>query len=95
MSDRQPKVINEQVVRYGIPFGGPKIDLPAVVRATHAFLAANAHKLAGDGDAMMNGAGGPVLERYREERAVLARLDRLEREGLLLPLIRYGFRLAG
>jgi len=33
----------------------------------------------------MQGAGSPALERYREERAALARLDRLERERNLLP----------
>ena len=33
----------------------------------------------------MQGNGSPALERYREERAAIARLDRLEREGQLLP----------
>ena len=32
MSGRQTKVINEQSNRYGIPFGGATIDLPAVVK---------------------------------------------------------------
>jgi hypothetical protein len=56
-----------------------------VVRAFHDFLADNAHKLAQDDDALLQGAGSPALERYREERALMARLDRLEREGQLLP----------
>jgi hypothetical protein len=34
---------------------------------------------------MQGGGSSPALERYREERAALARLDRLEREGQLLP----------
>ena len=85
MSGRQTKVINEQAARYGIPFGGAKIDLPAVVRALHDFLADNSVKLARDDDELMQGTGSPALERYREERAALARLDRLEREGQLLP----------
>jgi hypothetical protein len=85
MSGRQTKVINEQAARYGIPFGGPTVSLPAVVRALHDFLADNAVKLSRDDDVLMQGNGSPALERYREERAAIARLDRLEREGQLLP----------
>jgi hypothetical protein len=86
MSGRQTKVINEQSARYGIPFGGPVIDLPAVVRGLHDFLAENARKLAkDDDDPLLNAPASPALERYREERAALARLDRLEREGQLIP----------
>lgn len=85
MSGRQTKVLNEQAQRYGIPFGGPSINLPAVVRALHDFLAENKYKLAREDDELMNGGASPALERYREERAALARLDRLEREGELLP----------
>jgi hypothetical protein len=85
MSGRQTKVINEQALRYGIPFGGATINLPSVARALHDFLADNAVKLAKDDDELMQGNGSPALERYREERAAIARLDRLEREGLLVP----------
>lgn len=86
MSGRQTKVINEQAERYGIPLGGPAVNLPAVVRALHDFLADNAQKLSrGDDDPLLQGAGSPALERYREERAALARLDRLEREQQLIP----------
>jgi len=87
MSGRQTKVINEQAERYGLPMGGPVISLPKLARALHDFLADNALKLARDveGDALMLGGSSPALERYREERAALARLDRLERERQLLP----------
>jgi hypothetical protein len=85
MSGRQTKVLHEQAARYGIPFGGPHINLPAVVRALHDFLAENAVKLARDEDELMQGGASPALERYRQERAMLARLDRLEREGSLVP----------
>ena len=85
MSGRQAKVLNEQAQRYGIPFGGSAINLPAVVRALHDFLADNAQKLARDDDPLMQGTGSPALERYREERAAMARLDRLEREQKLIP----------
>lgn len=85
MSGRQTKVLNEQAVRYGIPFGGAAIDLPAVVKALHDFLADNAQKLARDDDVLLQGGNSPALERYREERAEIARLDRLERQRELLP----------
>lgn len=85
MSGRQTKVINEQAERHGIPFGGAIVSLPAVVRAIHDFLAENKYKLSRDEDDLMQGAGSPALERYREERAALARLDRLAREQQLLP----------
>ena len=85
MSGRQTKVIHEQAARYNIPFGGATVNLPAVVRALHDFLADNATKLAREDDPLMQGSGSPALERYREERAAIARLDRLEREGGLLP----------
>jgi len=85
MSGRQTKVLNEQAERYGIPFGGRTINLPSVVRAFHDFLAANARKLAEDDDDLMAvDVATPALERYREERAALARLDRLERERMLV-----------
>jgi hypothetical protein len=85
MSGRQTKVLQDQAQRYGIPFGGATVNLPAVARALHDFLADNAVKLARDDDPLMQGSGSPALERYREERAAMARLDRLEREGSLVP----------
>jgi hypothetical protein len=56
-----------------------------VVRGLHDFLAENARKLAREDDPLLQGGTSPALERYREERASLARLDRLERESQLLP----------
>ncbi len=85
MSGRQTKVINEQAARYGIPFGGPTINLSTVVRGLHDFLADNALKLSRDDDELMVGAGSPALERYREERALIARLERMTREGSVVP----------
>ena len=87
MSGRQTKVINEQADRYGLPFGGPVVNLPKLARALHDFLAENAIKLAKEDDPLLQGGMGssPALEDYRKERAALARLDRLEREKELLP----------
>ncbi len=85
MSGRQTKVLNEQAATYGISFGGPVISLPTVVRQLHDFLARNARRLReGEDDMMVVDVSSPALERYREERALLARLDRLEREGALM-----------
>ena len=85
---RQWKILREQSERYGIPFGEAEIDLPAVVRALHDFLAANRHKLAGASgdDPLLAGVNSPALERYRSARAKLAELDLQERENQLLPL---------
>jgi hypothetical protein len=42
-------------------------------------------KLADEDDPLLNSdVASPALERYREERAAMARLDRLEREGQLV-----------
>lgn len=84
MSGRQTKVLQEQAERYGIPFSERTINLPNVVRALHDFFRRNAQKLAEPDDALMAGESTPALERYREERAALARLDRLERERVLV-----------
>ena len=48
MSGRQTKVLQEQASRYGMPFGGATVDLPAVVRALHDFLAEKGRYLGGD-----------------------------------------------
>src|SRR5262245_24508452 len=76
MSGRQTRVLNELAERYGIPFGGRTICLPTVVRMLHDFLARNARKLGEeDDDMLVADVASPALERYREERAALARLD--------------------
>ncbi len=84
MSGRQTKVLKEQATLYGIPFGGATVNLPDVVRALHDFLAANARKLSSDDDLMSSDVSSPALERYREARAALARLDLLERKGVIV-----------
>jgi hypothetical protein len=89
MSGRQAKILNEQARRYGMPFGGAVVDLEAVVRSLHDFIAKNSRRLSGADDDeadMYSGADSPALERYRDERAKLARLERLEREGVLVRI---------
>ena len=81
MSGRQSKVINEQAARYELPLGGPVINLPALARALHDFLAKHKHRFNQEEPAGEPGS----LEEWRHERMQLARLDRLEREGQLVP----------
>lgn len=76
MSGRQPKVLIDQAVRYGLPLKGKTVDLSLVLRAFHDFLAKNARKLAKQEAA--------AADPWKEERTKLARLQRLEREGVLI-----------
>jgi hypothetical protein len=92
LSGRQPKVLTDQAQRYGIPFAGRSIDLGAVARAMHDFLAQHAAVL---GRAIRRGGGDPGdpgddsetdwLEEYRRERALMARLERQAAEARYLP----------
>ena len=93
MAGRQQKVINEQAERYGFPFVGAVIDLRAVVRYLHDFLARNNYKLAAGetGDALLDGASQTLKDEYsrqqiaeKRERVKLLRIERLEREGASL-----------
>ena len=89
MSGRDRRTIVEQASRYGLPFGGRSIDLSAVVRALHGFLARHSHKLAGvDDDPLMSGNDSPALEQYRKAKAEHAELDLAERRGELMPVDR-------
>jgi hypothetical protein len=66
MSGRQPKVLNEQASRYGIPLRGKSIDLSAVAAWVHDFLAANAAKLNSDDDTT-----GEELKKWKAKREKL------------------------
>ena len=83
LSGRQHKVLDEQAGRYGIPILGSLIDLAAVARWLHDFLARNAQKLKPDDDGLLQG-DSDWAEKYRKERALLVRLERREREGTLV-----------
>lgn len=93
LSGRQNKVVNEQARRYGIPCDGREVDLFAVLRVFHDLLAKHGHKLLGDtGDPLLEGASQALKDQYvreqireKKEKAILARLERLEREQKLLP----------
>jgi phage terminase Nu1 subunit (DNA packaging protein) len=82
LSGRQHKVLDDQAGRYGVPILGSQIDLAAVARWLHDFLARNARKLAPE-EKLLEG-DSDWAEKYRKERALLLRLERREREGHLV-----------
>lgn len=45
MSGRQPKILQQQSERYGLPLAGQAINLPDLARTLHDFLAKNRHRL--------------------------------------------------
>jgi hypothetical protein len=84
-SNRQHKTIGEMAERYGMPALAEEVSLPTVIRWLYDFLAANARKLsATEGEDPMSGELSPALERWREEKWRLARLERQEREETLV-----------
>ena len=72
MSGRQPKILNDQGARYGLPFNRATIDLTELLPALHQFLADNAAVLTGE-DALLTGPNTQSLERLRRAQA-----DRVE-----------------
>ncbi len=57
MSGRQAKVLNEQALLYGLPFGTASISLPDVVRRLHDLLATHGRQLLADeSDPLLGGA---------------------------------------
>lgn len=89
LSGRQQKVLNDQAARYGVPIGVGKaeIDIGAVLRWMHDFLAENAQKLrllderSGDDALLMSGSDSPALEEYRRWAAREKELRVREMEG--------------
>jgi hypothetical protein len=83
LSGRQHKVLDEQATRYGMPILGSVISLTAVARWIHDFLARNAQKLKPEEEQLLEG-NSDWSEKYRQERTLLTRLERHEREGQLV-----------
>lgn len=85
MSGRATKILNEQAALYGVPLLGPTVNLAAVVKWLHDLLAKHGRRLLQTvGEDPMSGESSPALERWREEKWRLARLERQEREGHLI-----------
>jgi Fe-S cluster biosynthesis and repair protein YggX len=90
-SGRQTKILHDQAALYGLPVDRPTIDLAAVARWLHDFLATHHQKYRprsvepdDDGDNWQDSPRTPGLIRWQNEKAKLAKLDRLERERELL-----------
>ncbi len=82
LSGRQPKVLNEQADRYGLPLRGRTVDLGKVLTAVHDLLAKNRHRISSDEeDEMLRGPDSDGLERYRHAKAEMAELDLAVRRG--------------
>ena len=88
LSGRQYKVLNEQGERYGLTcLTEPEIDLTALPKQLHDFLAKIASKWDDlDSEDGMNGPASPWLEKFREQRAKQERLRLQQMRGVLLPI---------
>lgn len=99
-SGRQHKVLDLQAQTWGLPVSGETIDLAAVVRWLHDFLADNAHKLRKDDAAESDGteAGERIRnlrlknEKLEEELAAIRRAS-LPREATHQLLASFAARL--
>jgi len=97
LSGRQHKTLNEQADRFGIPIGSGQdvIDLFTVIKWFHTFLATHKHVLGAEtGDPLLDGCSQALKDEYvraqiaeKWQKAELARLDRLEREGTLMDRV--------
>jgi hypothetical protein len=91
-SGRQAKVIAEQAARYGLPIGGPTIDLTQLAPALHDFLAANARRLSAgedEDDASLARFASPAQERKRQLECRKLELQLARDEGRVIdrPII--------
>ena len=71
--------------RTGAPCGPGPCDLTVLMPWLMRRIAEGAPAKIDDDPLLAGSADSPALERYRHEKALLAKLDRLEREGDLLP----------
>lgn len=79
MSGRVTATLHQQADRYQLPLRGPSIDLFAVVKRFHDFLAENKYKFVDD-DPDVAGPSSPALEELRrvkveQERIKLASME--------------------
>ena len=95
LSDRKLKQLQEQAIRYQIPIATAPIDLYAAVQGLFATIAAFARgrhpkpaEDASDADVLMSSAfgGSPALERYRDEKARITKMQREELERSLVSV---------
>ena len=86
-SGRDHRVLTDQARRYGLPVGGPTIDVAEVARWIHNLLAEYGRRiLAGDAAADVESGGddSPALQRKREVEFQLKLRDLAERDQVLV-----------
>jgi len=88
LSGRTYTTIQKHAARFGVPVGGPMIDLGGVARWVHNFLTTHGPRLdSSDSDPLMSAILNPrsqALEGYRTQKERLAELDVAQREGRLV-----------
>lgn len=72
-SGRQTKILHEQADAFGFPLRGATIDVPAVVRAVHDWLAEHKHELAAIRKNAAAGGGQSLKEQLLAEQIDLYR----------------------
>lgn len=84
-SGRQHKVLNDQAAAHGLPVSGETIDLAAVVKWLHEFLAANQYKLLRDDAAEDDGTeAGERLKNLRLKNELIE-IDLAAARGETMP----------
>jgi hypothetical protein len=78
------KTLHMHARKFGVPCATSPINLGDIIKYLHGLLAAQGDRLVGDDDELLAGPSSPNLERCRREKFLLLRMERLEREGLLL-----------
>lgn len=95
LSGLQTAVLHNQGDRWGIPLRGGNLDLYRIIPALHRVVTKIAKSKvldpaavrAGDdapSDPLLSGSASPALEQYRQEKFMLARLQRLQAEGQIV-----------
>lgn len=85
LSGRQTNVLHSQAARFGLPLDGRVIDLGRVLARFHDLIADLGNRAGIDDEDMVAIGSSPALEKYREEKAAIARYQRLQIEARLLP----------
>lgn len=91
MAGRPAQVLNDQAASYGMPIGGARIDLAAVIRWWHDTLGRHGRKILpivqgtdAGADPRLNGAATWQEKKLREE-ALKAQIEREQLEAALVP----------
>jgi len=79
MSGRQHKILDDQARLYGVPLDVEAINLAAVVRWLHDFIADHTHTRKGDA-----GGGEDLDQQLKKEKLLMARMERMAMQQQLL-----------